>query len=717
MPKALVRPLFACLLLAFIAAYAGPIEIVLANIHELDYGFSSHLGTSFSVFIAASSAMLLLFVVTFQINRRIFRALEVVFLAIIVLTLINKTLLYGDYGAFDGRGLDIDTLSVLTALQLMVAVALLTVFWRKRNLLSIALAMSALYTTITLAIAFSAYASGGDRQILTKHPFPVAKEYFQFSKSAPNYLYIVLDEVYGGSAREIFESDAIAVDSFNGFTFYTDVAGVYPTTIASIPAILNGSLYQNRQAISDYIANSFASSRLFNSLKQKKYPAYIHTSGMYCQHVDLESCSNMGDMLPSQQAADQEYGTALDLSIFKMAPEFLKPLVYNEGNWLFEDILARSGGTRRGSFQVDEFRYLIDEINANGSGPSFKFYHNTVTHSPIKLDANCNLLVKNRPPAYKNYLEQDKCGFSLIQELMDKLQELGIYDNTFIVISSDHGRPFVPSRYEKLFAESDSGASHKQYGYAHATLMVKPLHTREALTFSDSPMSLLDVGGLLHAAVEDPENNEPINVNTGERPFHYYYWSKKYFDWKQNALPPFESVYLLAADVSAPSSWRENTEQLKLVVEGNIRQPLKCGQPILFAGDQYQELYSSSGLSLIEPWGRWSEGGKVRLYFRGDALACQEQRIRMDLKAYLRKNKPKQYADMLFNGKKIGEVAFQRGEEKRKEIVLDIGKGSYLVNEINTIELAIADPVSPAELGESSDTRNLAIGLISFEEY
>ena len=120
---------------------------------------------------------------------------------------------------------------------------------------------------------------------------------------------------------------------------------------------------------------------------------------MYCQHVDLESCSNMGDMLPSQQAADQEYGTALDLSIFKMAPEFLKPLVYNEGNWLFEDILARSGGTRRGSFQVDEFRYLIDEINANGSGPSFKFYHNTVTHSPIKLDANCNLLVKNRPPA------------------------------------------------------------------------------------------------------------------------------------------------------------------------------------------------------------------------------------------------------------------------------------------------------------------------------
>ena len=717
MPKALIRPLFACLLLAFIAAYAGPIEIVLANIDELDYGVSFHLGSSSSVFIAATSAMFLLFVVTFLINKRIFRALEVAFLVIIVLTLVNKTLLYGDYGAFDGRGLDIDTLSVLSALQLTVAVTLLALFWRKRNSLSIALAMSALYTTITLAIAFDAYASEGDRQVLTKHPFPVTKKYFQFSKSAPNYLYIVLDEVYGGSAREIFESDAISVDSFRGFTFYTDVAGVYPTTIASIPAILNGSLYQNGQAISDYIANSFATSELFKSLKQHSYPAYIHTSGMYCQHVDLESCSNMGDMLPSQKAADQEYGTALDLSIFKMAPEFLKPLVYNKGNWLFEDLLVRSGGSRRGSFQVDEFRYLIDEINPNGSSSSFKFFHNTVTHSPVKLDSNCNLLLRNRPPAYENYLEQDKCGFSLIRELMEKLQELEVYDNTFIVISSDHGRPFVPSSYENIFAESSSGASHKQYGYAHATLMVKPLHSREALTFSDSPMSLLDVGRLFQVAIEDPENDEPINANTGERPFHYYYWSKKYFDWKQNTLPPFESVYLLTADISAPSSWRENTEQLKLALEENIRQPLKCGQPILLAGDQHQELYSSSGLSLIESWGRWSEGGKVRLYFRGDALACHEQRIRMDLRAYLRKNKPDQYADILFNGQKIGEVAFQLGGGKRKEIVLDIGKGSYLVNEINTIELAIADPVSPAELGESRDTRNLALGLISFEVY
>ncbi len=709
MIKELIRPLFSCLLLAFIVSIGGPIEIILANIDELAYGLSSHIESAFIFFVAFASAFLLLFILAFLINKRLFQFLEVFFTAAIIVTLLNKTLLYGDYGAFDGRGLDIDSLSILSALQLLIAAAVWILFWRKRNLLSIALTMGAIYTTTTLVISF--YTLGGEGKVLTRHPFPVAQEYFKFSKSTPNYLYIMLDEVYGGSAREIFESGAIPVDSFTGFTFYTDVAGVYPTTIVSVPAILNGSLYQNKQPVSDYIADSFGTSQLFQLLMRQNYPAYVHTSGMYCHHIDLESCSNMGDMLPSQKAANQEYGKALELTVFKMAPEFLKPFIYNNGNWLFENILVRSGGTRRGSFQVNEFRYFIDEINANASGSSFKFYHNTVTHSPVRHDSGCDLLIRNRPPTYENYLEQDKCGFSLVGKLLDRLRELEVYDNTYIVISSDHGRPFVPLYYQNLFADSPSGASYKQYGYAHAMLMVKPLATGGNLAFSKHPMSLLDIGRLFIAAIEDWSPLEYPLDEKEDRPFHYYYWSKKYFDWRQNFLPPFESVYLIDADVSNPLSWRENTGEVKLAMQRQLHHPLQCDHPILFSEDSQRKRYASFGLSFIEPWGRWSEGSKVRLYFMGDALVCPLRRIRLDIKAYLRKEKPTQHANIFFNDERIGEVTFRYGEEKHKEVILDFSEDSYLAGSINTIELRITDPVSPQSLGYGNDTRKLALGF------
>ena len=714
MPKELQRVLLTSLLVALIISITSPAEILLTNIAELSYGASYHWRRATLLVLGITFFLFLLFSLAHWFSKSLFRFLEALVTSVAVLLLLNKNILYGDYGAFDGRGLSIEPLSLLSVLQVAVAVALVTLLWRKQQVTKVLIPVIAIYTLTTLSLAaFNFRASGNPWNALLKHPFPVEKAFFQFSATETNYLYILLDEVYGGSAMEILRSEEGLADSFEGFTFYSNVAGIYPTTIVSVPAILGGELYRNKQPVRDYLAEAFSNSSLLNLLKDREIETFIHSSGMYCSHLPGVACSDMGDMLPSEKAAAAEYGEILDIAMFAMLPDLLKPLLYQQGNWTFRRIIKPIDSLMPTSFQVQEFEFFINEMTVGETASSFKFYHNTVTHSPVKLDRNCTRLRTNLPPVYSSYLEQDRCGFALTAKLLDKLRELGVYDNTFIVVSSDHGRPFVSDHHQDLFDNSPSGASYKQYGYAHAILLVKPPAARDKLAFSREPRSLLDVGGLFTDAVGTGEPGAEAVYKAGARPFYYYDWGKPYFDWRQSYLPPFEGVYFIGQDITNPDDWREDSQQVLSLLRNKLQRPLPCDFKLGLSDPELQTYYLPDGLSSIEPWGRWSDGSRVRIYFRGDSDECRQRLIKLDLQGFVRENKPRQFAEVYFNETRIGEVSFDLEGDKHKQVELALEPGAYRVGDVNTIELRIDAPVSPARLGINNDTRKLAIGMKS----
>ncbi len=300
MPKELQRVLLTSLLVALIISITSPAEILLTNIAELSYGASYHWRRAALLVLGITFFLFLLFSLAYWFSKSLFRFLEALVTSVAVLLLLNKNILYGDYGAFDGRGLSIEPLSLLSVLQVAVAVVLLTLLWRKQQVTKVLVPVIAIYTLSTLSLAaFNFRASGNPWNALLKHPFPVEKAFFQFSATETNYLYILLDEVYGGSAMEILRSEKGLADSFEGFTFYSNVAGIYPTTIVSVPAILGGELYRNKQPVMDYLAEAFSNSSLLNLLKDRDIDTFIHSSGMYFSHLPGVACSDLGDMWPS----------------------------------------------------------------------------------------------------------------------------------------------------------------------------------------------------------------------------------------------------------------------------------------------------------------------------------------------------------------------------------------------------------------------------------
>ena len=65
----------------------------------------------------------------------------------------------------------------------------------------------------------------------------------------------------------------------------------------------------------------------------------------------------------------------------------------------------------------------------------------------------------------------------------------------------------------------------------------------------------------------------------------------------------------------------------------------------------------------------------------------------------------------------IGLLDFHRDGSQDRKFDIAFEASDYNRGDINTIELRIDNPVSPAQLGVNDDTRKLAIGIKSITVY
>ena len=78
--------------------------------------------------------------------------------------------------------------------------------------------------------------------------------------------------------------------------------------------------------------------------------------------------------------------------------------------------------------------------------PNYKYLHVGIPHWPVSVNADCEYIGAQslRRP---NYTDQARCGIRRVGAVLDKLRELGLYDSSLIVISSDHGVALPPEGF------------------------------------------------------------------------------------------------------------------------------------------------------------------------------------------------------------------------------------------------------------------------------
>src|SRR5688572_5948909 len=538
-PRRLLTVLFPALLVPLQLLLFGPHTIYSTNVQEFSAPFWSLIVHVVPVMFAITAVFVIIGV---ALPTKMFPYYVVALTAFGITLWAQGNLMVGDYGVLNGQDIDWSGHSWRNryelALWLVVPVVLM---WFSRKVLSTAVFASRIL--IALQIVLLVYtAAQADPEARAK--WEGAPEAIFELSSKQNVFHFVLDGFQSDAFLDILNAERSEIDrQYAGFTFFKNHMGAFPTTIVSIPAMLTGSVYRNQERMRTFIAKEFKRASIFRVMRDQGYQVDA-VSGL---NYDKASTTNYY-RLPTPYVTYDAYvrfaGWQLaDLALFRHSPHVLKPWVYNDQSWRLQTRFGQSVDTPgRRYLPVNGQAFLADytsRVRVAHERPTYKYLHIGVPHWPVSLDANCGY-TGARPLRRSNYTDQARCGIRRVGEFLDKLRQLGLYDSSLIIISSDHGVALPPNGFT---GERDvfGGPLSEIAGSSLALLVVKPPHANGPVRVSDAPSSISDIPATI---VDTLGLNNPFSGVSAlklderaprPRQFAVYLWSSA--EWKADFFP------------------------------------------------------------------------------------------------------------------------------------------------------------------------------------
>ena len=204
----------------------------------------------------------------------------------------------------------------------------------------------------------------------------------------------------------------------------------------------------------------------------------------------------------------------LFFSFFREAPIGLRELVYKQGTYFSADNAVQDAKVLIDNYAVMDYLIPLTTI-AETDGGSYTCFVNELTHESVFLQAPDYTPVRTVTNKGTSRFSEDSAyhtgmaALKLLGTWFSYFKEHSIYDNTRIVITSDHGCTGTEDDFEED-ADLDARIHGRQYsgrGHYHPILLVKDFHAKGALKEDDAFMTNADcVSFLLKDIFEKPVN-------------------------------------------------------------------------------------------------------------------------------------------------------------------------------------------------------------------
>lgn len=325
-----------------------------------------------------------------------------------------------------------------------------------------------------------------------------------------NVIHIMFDSLQSDAFHEILEDHPDLKKAFSGFTYYPDHAGYSNWTTLSIPAVQAGRAFfddhQTGRDVHEEIAGWLRSDSIMAKLHDRRYSvAVVQPAEVFCDDMPFNCTTlpRLSDLLKKQtkrRSIDTDPLLLTNLALLRIAPTALKPYVFAQGK-LLRSPENDTPVERDIMSSVDLARIVADGLGVSNDRPTYRFLHFYPPHKPFILDEEC----RAGPPGHETweeYLPQATCAVRLIATILRRIKELGIYDNTIIVVEADTGLGMVkrPDPMAEPVSSVVAYTAGQLIGYARPLLAVKPLGSKGPLTISDRRTSHLDTFRLIEEA-------------------------------------------------------------------------------------------------------------------------------------------------------------------------------------------------------------------------
>lgn len=486
------------------------------------------------------------------LSERLKGKISFLFSFIAITCLFNVLIPLRNYGAIDSYLLTNEdafkNLKLLNIYDLSIIISLFSLIYilTKKNIIQkikplFPLTAIVLSTFVIFLCIKSSDPAKEDRSIPVDITFPTYNNVLNsYSKTQKNIVVMMLDMFTGDHVADIFKTYPQLEKQFTGFTWYPDTVTAGSGTYLSEPSIHGGYKYtpqainarsEKIDSIMDEIAKGY---QVFNdNLGKQGFDISLYgTQFVDCKQISkyvekqyLKVCEEMGaerDYFPfymNYKNIKIDYSSVDDnqflqaYGLMSSVPYRARKYIYKNGTWM--GIVNKSFNART----YANYGYLdsLDKIsNSNSSSPTFKYIQSNIPHLPWNISDELELTLLDPYPKTEGqktkingiipeHFYAEAFSLQAISKWIHWLKENQIYDNTMIVLVSDHGEGDSVSLSESfgINVQGEFG-QWKNKGYPsrpHGLLMVKSFNDNQPFSISSKPMYSADVSNIVCDAV------------------------------------------------------------------------------------------------------------------------------------------------------------------------------------------------------------------------
>ncbi len=472
----LMTALLASLAFVFTFFIFGPFELYISNSSFFAFSVKYMI---FPIVLAGLIIFAVVFGILLLLKGKIFTYTVSAVFSFTLAGYIQGNFINVDHGALDGSQIKWQDFKIQAILGLLFWVLMILLplmlhyfngkLWRKTVRIASVILIGA-QTAALISIIFPLYkfTNVSDSGFLTKDGI------YEVSDKK-NVVVFLLDRFDNKYADRIFSEDPELEKQFGGFTFYEDFTGSYSRTCPAVTYLLTGVKCDYKIPMDEYFKKAWSEGTFLADIKNAGYDTKIYTDINYVMEnseYGKDVISNIG--VPTHRADSSKILSAMySLSAYRYLPEFMKPYFHMYTDDISFGYIYGGDGVANNIYAVDDIK-LRKNLESEGlsidkdSRGAFMFYHMQGSHDPFVMDENGNRM-EGQQYTKKGQTKQTRGNINTILKYVEMLKELGVYDDTTIIITADHGRT---GRVSELLATDTEG--YERGGERILSLFIKP---------------------------------------------------------------------------------------------------------------------------------------------------------------------------------------------------------------------------------------------------
>lgn len=592
-----------------LAGFFIPTALVSTSVQEFSFidSYTNPAGLlAFPLLQAAGIFLFWCITVYVLFSNKIKNLLTYLLLVLFFCALINTFVLKGNYGGilanlhFDTSIQEIPPLSTfIIDIAVFIAVATVVLLLLKHlslkiilsavMLINISLAAVSISQNIKIQKSYSEYKDIVIRQKQNKEAVSTVNPVFNLSKTKQNVVVLMLDRAINSFVLPIFEELPETAEQFRGFTLYPNTAAFNGHTMMGSPPLYGGYEYtpekMNQRADEPLVKKHnealcvmprlFSENGFSSVITDASWANYswVPDNRIFWQWPNVQA-KNLNGTYTSLWA--QEHNITLYpqsnilkrnfifFSFFRMFPASFRGALYDDGDWWNPEIRNSQANKNLGLYSALD--YLPELTAVDSEENTFSCIVNELTHETFYLQYPEYRLTAQPTDVGENPFSNtaqhqiyhvNAAALRMVGEWFAYLRKNDVYDNTRIIIVSDHG---TNERFPAF--EDFPPTGHLEPAHANALLMVKDFNADFPVKTDITFMTTADVPFLAAAdIIENPVNpfsGQPISTDEKKEGINFHVTHRFTPDvHKKNTFIIDDEVWHVKDNIFDPENWRQ----------------------------------------------------------------------------------------------------------------------------------------------------------------